>query len=207
MWLIGLTGGIGSGKSSVARWFRERGIPVLDADAMVRRLLQGDAETLHLIRQAFGAGVMAEDGQVERRKLADIVFADGKAREVLEGIIYPRIERVRQEEMQTLKDCGQRVAIWDVPLLFEKNSRGYVQETLLTWVPVEVQIERVRRRDGLTRADILARLAAQIPLDDKRQLADVVIDNSGDWSETEDQLARYRRTLTERGLVPTELLP
>ncbi|CAA7602228.1 dephospho-CoA kinase [Acididesulfobacillus acetoxydans] len=207
MWLIGLTGGIGSGKSSVARWLREHGIPVLDADAMVRRLLQGDAETVTMIRQAFGPKVIAEDGQVERRKLARVVFADVQAREALEGIVYPRIERLRLEEMRTLEDCGHRLAIWDVPLLFEKNLRGNVQETLLIWVPVEVQIERVRRRDGWTRADILARLAAQMPLDDKRKLADVMIDNSGDWSETENQLVEYWRTLAERGLVTTGPLP
>lgn len=201
MWLIGLTGGIGSGKSSVARWFRERKIPVHDADAMVRRLLTEDTETISLIRAEFGPEVIAVNGQVERRTLGRIVFQDEAARLALERIVHPRIEKVRLEEVQALEGLGQRLGIWDVPLLFENNLQNQVQETLLVWVPVDVQITRVQSRDQMSREDIIARIAAQMPLMAKVELADVVIDNSGAWLETESQLAEYWRSLEKRNLV------
>ena len=201
MWLIGLTGGIGSGKSSVASWFRERKVPILDADAMVRHLLQEDAETISLIRDAFGPETVAADGQVERRKLGRIVFQDGEARRALEKIVHPRIEKVRLQELKALEELGQSVAIWDVPLLFENNLQKQVQETLLVWIPLEVQIARVQSRDGLNREEVMARIKAQMSLSAKAELADVMIDNSGAWANTEQQLSEYWQSLETRNLV------
>lgn len=200
MWMIGLTGGIGSGKSSVARWFRDQGIPVLDADASVRELLTGDAETLARIRAEFGAGVMAADGTVNRPALGQIVFNDAGKRHILEGIVHPRIEKLRRLEIERLEKLGQEVCVWDVPLLFENKLQALVQETLLVWVSQEIQIARVAGRDRLDMEGIMARIQAQMPLDDKIRLADVVIDNSGAWAETERQLEKYWQGLLARNV-------
>lgn len=198
--MIGLTGGIGSGKSSVARWFREQGVPVLDADASVREVLTRDVETLAHIREEFGAEVMASDGTVNRPVLGRIVFADAGKRQTLERIVYPRIERMRKQEIERLEKQGQEVCVWDIPLLFENKLESLVQETLLVWVPLKIQIERVASRDKLDSEGIMARIGAQMPLEDKAQLADVLIDNSGTWAETEKQLETYWQGLLARNV-------
>lgn len=200
MWLIGLTGGIGSGKSSVARWFRERGVPVLDADTSVRKLLNKDAETIALIRREFGLETITPDGTVNRPVLGRIVFADESKRLRLEGIIHPRIEKLRLEELERLEKAGEAVCVWDIPLLFEKGLQALVQETMLVWVPLETQIARVNTRDGLDAELIMARVQAQMPLTEKVQLADVVIDNSRSWAETEQQLETYWAGLLKRNV-------
>ncbi|MDI6813104.1 MAG: dephospho-CoA kinase [Desulfitobacteriaceae bacterium] len=200
MWLIGLTGGIGSGKSSVARWFRERGVPVLDADMSVRKLLNKDAETIALIRREFGLETITPDGTVNRPVLGRIVFADESKRLRLEGIIHPRIEKLRLEELERLEKAGEAVCVWDIPLLFEKGLQALVQETMLVWVPLETQIARVNTRDGLDAELIMARVQAQMPLTEKVQLADVVIDNSRSWAETEQQLETYWAGLLKRNV-------
>lgn len=207
MWLIGLTGGIGSGKSSVARWFRDRGVPVLDADASVRALLNGDAETISLIREEFGSETMAPDGTVNRPVLGRLVFADTSKRQRLEKIIHPRIERLRLQELEQLDQAGHKVCVWDVPLLFENGLQTLVQETLLVWVPLEAQIARVSKRDQLDAEAIMLRIQAQMPMTEKVQLADVVIDNSGSWSDTERQLEKYWVDLLKRNVrydIPIE---
>ncbi len=200
MWLIGLTGGIGSGKSSVARWFRERGVPVLDADASVRKLLNEDAETIALIRGEFGLETITPDGTVNRPVLGQIIFADESKLLRLEGIIHPRIEKLRLEELERLEKAGEAVCVWDIPLLFEKGLQALVQETMLVWVPLETQIARASTRDGLDAEAIMARVQAQMPLAEKVQLADVVIDNSRSWAETEKQLEKYWAGLLKRNV-------
>ncbi|MHB1653954.1 MAG: dephospho-CoA kinase [Desulfitobacteriaceae bacterium] len=201
MWIIGLTGGIGSGKSSVAKWLENRGIPVLDADGMVHRLLSEDILVLSLIRETFGPGVISAKGEVDRPKLGKMVFADEKARKALESIIHPKIEVMRQMKVKALEQAGKRLSVWDVPLLFENSLETMVQETVLVWVPLEVQIARIVHRDRLSKEDILARIKAQMPLEDKAILADVVINNSGDWAETEGQLEKYWHSLEKRNLL------
>lgn len=200
MWIIGLTGGIGSGKSSVAQWFRERGVPVLDADASVRELLNGDAQTIALIREEFGQEVIRPDGTVNRPALGRIVFADASKRQKLESIVHPRIEKRRLEELERLQKAGHTVCVWDVPLLFENGLQALVQETMLVWVPLETQIARVAIRDRLDREATMLRIKAQMPLAEKIKLADVVIDNSGSWSDTEKQLEKYWAGLLARNV-------
>lgn len=199
MWVIGLTGGIGSGKSSVARWFKKKGIPVLDADAMVRHVLTKDPDTIACIQEEFGPGVIAPNGEVDRPRLGKLVFADESARKALENIIYPRIEVLRQEKLEIFAINGHKLCIWDVPLLFEKGLENLVQETVLVWVPLEIQLARVKKRDKLNEEDILARINAQMPLSKKYDLANVIIDNSGIWEDTERQLEKYWQSLKVRG--------
>ena len=202
MLTIGLTGGIGSGKSTVARWFKNHGVPVLDADNTVHRLLQSDSPTISSVIEEFGPEILGDNGQIVRSKLAEMVFHNDDARKRLERIVHPRVFESMSREQAALKDKGAEAAVWDVPLLFEAGLEKFVDKVWVVWVPKDLQIQRIHLRDKLSPEDAEARIAAQWPLDDKCKLADVVVDNSGDESATERQLAAaWQKLLAEQGLV------
>jgi len=185
---IGLTGGIGSGKSTVAQWFQKHGVPVLDADKMVHRLLKSDPSTISKLVHEFGPENLGENGEINRAKLGLRVFCDEDARKRLERIVHPQVVEGMKDEQAALQDAGVKVCVWDVPLLLEAGFEKFVDEVWVVWVPRDLQILRVLARDKLSLAEVEARISAQGSLDDKRQLADVVIDNSGSELETERQL-------------------
>ncbi|HZK83630.1 MAG TPA: dephospho-CoA kinase [Desulfosporosinus sp.] len=188
MFTIGLTGGIGSGKSTVAKWFKKRGIPVLDADKTVHRLLQSDSWIISKLVQEFGPEILGENEEINRSKLGTQIFCDEDARRRLEDIVHPRVIECMKAEEATLRDTGANYCLWDVPLLFEAGFEKFVDEVWVVWVPLDLQILRVLERDKLCLAEVEARIEAQGSLDKKRQQADVVIDNSGSIMETERQL-------------------
>jgi len=187
---IGLTGGIGSGKSTVAQWFNKRGVPVLDADKIVHRLLQSDLSTISKLVQEFGPEILGENGEINRSKLGARIFSDEDARKRLERIVHPRVVECMKDEQVALRNKGVKFCVWDVPLLIEAGFNKFVDEVWVVWVPRDLQILRVLVRDKLSQVEVEARIAAQGSLDEKRQLADVVIDNSGSESETERQLEK-----------------
>lgn len=188
MFTIGLTGGIGSGKSTVAQWFKKHGVPVLDADKTVHRLLQSDSSTILKLVHEFGSEILGENGEINRSKLGIRIFCDEDARKRLERIVHPRVVECMKDEQATLRDTGAKFCVWDVPLLIEAGFEKFVDEVWVVWVPRDLQILRVLARDKLSLAEVEARIAAQGSLDEKRQQADVVIDNSGSELETERQL-------------------
>ena len=195
---IGLTGGIGSGKSTVAGWFREQGVPVLDADKTAHRLLEADASTIERLIREFSPGILGEQGNIHRGKLGAIVFNDRNARKRLERIIHPRIRSSMEEQRALLLEAGERICVWDVPLLLETGYDEYTDEIWVVWVPRELQISRVLARDGLSLAEIEARLAAQWPLEEKRKRADVVVDNSGSPEDLARRLEQLWKTTKDR---------
>ncbi|MHB1405334.1 MAG: dephospho-CoA kinase [Desulfitobacteriaceae bacterium] len=188
MYTVGLTGGIGSGKSSVAHWLQEHGVPVLDADKMVHELLAGDQKTISLIDQEFGLDILGADGAVDRRALGRIVFGDEAQRRRLEKILHPQVLVKMEREREIFQEQGVRLCFWDIPLLFEARMDKFVDEVWVVWVPLAVQVERVLHRDKLSREEVLARIQAQMLLDDKATKAQTVIDNSKTWESTENQL-------------------
>lgn len=190
MFTIGLTGGIGSGKSTVAQWFRKRGVAVLDADKTVHSLLQSDTSIISKLAHEFGPEILGENGEINRSKLGIRIFSDEDARKRLERIVHPRVIECMKDEQVTLRNKGALVCVWDVPLLIEAGFESFVDEVWVVWVPRDLQILRVLARDKLSLAEVEARIAAQWSLDDKRQQADVVIDNSGSEWETERQLEK-----------------
>lgn len=190
MWVIGLTGGIGSGKSSVARWLALQDIPVLDADRTVHHLLARDPKTIQAVSEVWGMEVIASNGEIDRRVLGRKVFADSAARQRLEKILHPRVAENMKEQQAVLERAGQRICVWDVPLLFEAGFNRWVDEVWVVWVPRAVQLERVMSRDKMTRNEVELRIQAQLPLEDKVGQAQIIIDNSGSWEDTEDQLSR-----------------
>ncbi len=193
---IGLTGGIGSGKSTVSQWFKERGVPVLDADKTVHRMYKSDRLTISKLVQEFGAEILKRNGEIDRSILGVRVFSDDAARKQLSRILRGRIAECMQEEQAAVLDTGAKFCIWDVPLLIESGFVKFVDKVWVVWVPRELQIERVLARDNnLSRADVEARIDAQGSLDEKRKHADVVIDNSGSALETERQLEELWKKL------------
>ena len=193
MKLLGLTGGIGSGKSMVASMFTQLGADVIDADQLARDVVEPGEPALKEIATAFGKDVLLPDGRLNRGKLARIIFADPVARGKLNAITHPRIQERMAAEISA-RASRPGILIADIPLLYENERAGTVETVIVVWVDPETQLRRLHERDGLTEEDALQRIAAQMPLDEKRARADVVIDNSGSRENTRRQVdAVYRR--------------
>ena len=188
MKIIGLTGGIGSGKTSVAAKLKALGARVFDADEAAKNAVLPGTEGFYKVVEAFGPQIVDADGKLNRTALAEIVFNDKESLKRLEEIIH---HYVWQETDKFLKECqqsGQRAAILDIPLLIECGWHQKVDEVWLVVLPVEKQIMRTMKRSGMTAEAVQARIAAQMPLDEKKKYATLIIDNSGDWKETEKQV-------------------
>ena len=195
MRLIGLTGGIASGKSTFAAALRRRGAAVIDADALARAAVAKGSPALAEVASAFGPEVLAEDGALDRARMAARVFADPGARARLEAIVHPRVRALFREERDRLAAQGRALAFYDVPLLYEVRLEGEVELVVVVWAPREVQIARLAVRDGLSREAAEARLAAQLPIDEKAARADAVVVNDGDPAELDAKAGRLLRDL------------
>jgi dephospho-CoA kinase len=187
MRVLGLTGGIGSGKSMVAQTFAQLGAVVIDADQLAREVVEPGQPALQEIATAFGRDVLLSDGRLDRSKLAGIIFADPAERARLDAITHPRI-RARMDEEIKARRSGPGVLIVDIPLLYENARTHSVERVIVVWVDPQTQLRRIRRRDGLSAEAARQRIAAQMPLDAKRARADHVIDNSGSREDTRRQV-------------------
>ncbi|TMB71547.1 MAG: dephospho-CoA kinase [Chloroflexi bacterium] len=187
MRVLGLTGGIGSGKSMVAQIFARLGAVVIDADQLAREVVEPGQPALQEIATAFGRDVLLSDGRLDRSKLAGIIFADPAERARLDAITHPRI-RARMDEEIKARRSGPGVLIVDIPLLYENDRTHSVERVIVVWVDPQTQLRRIRRRDGLSAEAARQRIAAQMPLDAKRARADHVIDNSGSREDTRRQV-------------------
>jgi len=183
MRLIGLTGGIATGKSTFAAALRELGAAVIDADALAREAVRRGSAALEEIARAFGSEVVGADGELDRRRMAELVFADPAVRARLEAITHPAVRRAMERETQRLAEAGHALAFYDVPLLYEVGLDRALDCVVLVYAPPEVQRARLMARDGLSPADAEARLAAQMPIDEKAARADVVVSNQGSLVE------------------------
>lgn len=202
--VIGLTGGIGSGKSTVARILTDLGAAVIDADAIVHELQAKGMPMVAELAAAFGPGILTADGALDRKALGAIVFSDEAARLKLNQIVHPQVGAEFARRLAAAVAANTPLVVLDIPLLFEGRESGKgsaaarnVATTVVVWVPESVQIERQMRRDGCTRAEAEQRVRAQLPLDRKRELADHVIDNSGPLADTERQVRELYRELVE----------
>lgn len=177
--LFGLTGGIGSGKSTVARRFRERGLPVLDADQLARDVVAKGTAGLEEIVARFGPEMLDAEGNLDRKKLAARVFGDDEERRALNRITHPRVGKLLSERADQLAQRGEPLACYEVPLLFEVGLDAALRPIVVVDAPVETQVARTVARDGGTTEEALARIRAQMPLEEKARRADHVIDNTG----------------------------
>lgn len=173
---LGLTGGIGSGKSAASQWFEQHGIVVVDADVVAREIVEVGQPALLQIQQAFGDWVLQEDGTLNRRALREHIFQSNDARRILENITHPAI---RQSIIQQLQDAQSPYVILVSPLLFETNQHELTDHTLLIDASIELQIQRAAQRDGQNIEQIHRIIAAQMSREQKQQLADDIVLNDG----------------------------
>ena len=192
---VALTGGIATGKSYCLARFAALGVPTIDADALARQALAPGAPALAAVAARFGGAVFNADGDLDRAALARVVFADPAARRDLEAIVHPQVyEEIasRFAELQNLRNDSRRhfagCAIADVPLLYETGHERDFDLVVVAWCPPELQLARLMARDQLTPEAAAQRVASQMPIDEKRRRADIVIDTSGTMAETERQI-------------------
>lgn len=180
MRLLGLTGGIATGKSTFAALLRARGVPVVDADALARAVVEPGAPALDAIAREFGPDLIGPDGALDRKRMGALVFGDPGARKRLEAITHPAIRRAMAEETARLAAAGHPLAFYDAPLLYEVGLDAVMEAVVVVWAPPALQRARLAARDGLDEAAATARLAAQLPVDEKASRADFVVENAGD---------------------------
>lgn len=205
MILVGLTGGIGSGKSTVSSLLAERGAVILDADAITREVQQPGSPLLSELAEAFGSQVLGEDGALDRAAVAKIVFEDPEALKKLNAIVHPAVGREMNERILAQRETDH-VVILDIPLLTE-NPREGLQGRIVVDVPVDTQVHRLVSFRGFDEADARARIARQATRDDRLKTADFVIDNSGAPDELDAQIDRLWTWLTSLPQLPADYEP
>ena len=188
MRIIGLTGGIASGKSTVADIIADCGIPVIDADQLARETVLPGSNGLLQITTTFGVRVLKGDGSLDRAALAAIVFADSSQRRKLESILHPAIKKLAGERLEELRRKVEPVVFYMAPLLIEAGATDRVDEIWVVCVDHETQLERIQERDSLSREEAEKRLAAQMPMEEKRTYGRIVIENNGDLESLRERV-------------------
>ncbi len=186
--VIGLTGGIASGKSTVSNLFKEMDITVVDADIEARlAVMKGESAYVKILAE-IGEDILLDNGEIDRQRLGSIIFYQEEKRQILNEIVHPEVrKRMRDQVEQAIKN-SEEVVVLDIPLLFESKLTYMVDKTLLVYVNNETQLKRLIERNNLSEGDARARIRSQMPLSDKIKLADAVIDNNGSIADTKKQL-------------------
>lgn len=186
--IVGLTGGIACGKSTVSRMFEQLGCVIIDADQVAREVVAPGEEGLEAVVRRFGPSVLNEDGTLDRKSLGDLVFKEEKARQDLNAILHPLIrKRMNQKKEKALKDHPPLI-IMDIPLLYESKQEQTVEAVIVVYVSPDEQLRRLMERDHLTHDDAKRRINSQWSIEEKKQRADYLVDNSGSLSETREQV-------------------
>jgi len=195
MFRVGLTGGIASGKTAVANLFATHGVPVIDTDIIAREVVEPGQPALATVVDAFGTGVLAADGRLDRPRLRERIFGDAEARRRLEAILHPAI---RAEMERQSRAAGGPYQVLVIPLLVEGGRRDHIDRVLVVDVPEATQIERLVRRDGVSRDQADAALRAQASRDARLAFADDVIENTGDVAALETRVAKLHGNYLRR---------
>ncbi len=199
MYRIGLTGSIATGKSTVTNMLKELGAFVIDCDKTARDVVAPGTRGLAKIEEVFGKDAVAADGSMDRVYIGDLVFRNQGMKKRLENILFPLIFEALNEELLRLeREESTPVVFLDMPLLYEVKYDSYVDEVWLVYVPFEVQLSRLMKRNGYTKEEALLRIHSQIPVDKKKALAQQVIDNSGTLEDTKEQVRSLWKTLQTR---------
>lgn len=186
--VIGLTGSIATGKSTVASMFIDIGIPVIDADRIAREVVEPGEEAYKKVVETFGEEILLEDRSLNRPKLGRIVFSDEEKRNQLNSIVHPAIRKRMLEKRDAYLKNGEGCVVLDIPLLFESKLEHFVDKIIVVYVDEDVQLERLLERNQLTKEEALQRIRSQMPVKDKIELADAVIDNNGTIEHSFKQL-------------------
>jgi len=192
---IGLTGGIATGKSTIAKLLIEHGAILIDLDVIAREVAQPGHPSLQRIAERFGQAILQADGSLDRKKLGSIVFADPAERKALEAILHPAIRAVMKDRMAYHESqTPDKLVVVDVPLLYESGLESYFEQIMVVYVPKNIQLKRLMERDKLTPEEAQKRLAAQMDIDEKKDRADIIIDNSGNLDDTKLQIDQFWQT-------------
>jgi dephospho-CoA kinase len=186
--VLGLTGGIASGKSTVANIFRELGARVVSADDLAREVVRPGSVTLQDIVARFGPEILDEAGNLNRRMMAERIFSNRGERSALNRITHPAIARLAARRFREMERAGARLIVYDAPLLFEAAAEGQVDAVLVVTIAPDRQLKRLMARNGLSRSEAMARIESQMPQQEKTARADFLIDNSGSVEETRQQV-------------------
>lgn len=188
MKLIGLTGGIAAGKSAVAAMLQRLGAKIIDADELAREIVEPGQEAWREIIAAFGREIIRQDQSIDREKLRKKVFEDEQARKRLESITHPRIRTLAQQKIQQLAREGAEIIVYVVPLLFENRLHLWLRPVILVACDSAIQKERLQKRDNLNKREIRRHLEAQMGLEEKKKLADFIVENDGSLEELEKKV-------------------
>ncbi|MDD3478176.1 MAG: dephospho-CoA kinase [Candidatus Izemoplasmatales bacterium] len=197
MKIIGLTGGIASGKSTVSTWFKDQGLPVLDADFVYKELTKPGQVLYNRLVDAFTSQILLEDDTINWPRLSQKVFSDEGIRNKLNSITHPIVKEELLSRLSVLKEENVEMVIVSVPLLFEAGFDQFCDATICVDVPRSVQIERLMLRDRLTKEQAILRIDSQMPLSKKKKLATFVLDNGKDREKTKAQFAKLLATIKE----------
>lgn len=199
--IIGLTGSIGTGKSTIANKLKQLNIPVIDADIIARIVVEPGEHAYNEIVAVFGEDILQQDKTLDRAKLGEIVFSDEEKRKTLNSIIHPAIrqEMIRQRDAYISENVP--CVVLDIPLLYESKLAHFVEKVIVVTVEQDVQIERILNRDDMTREEAIQRINSQIAVSEKEKWADAVIDNNGTVAQSEEQLVHI---LTEWKVLESE---
>jgi dephospho-CoA kinase len=197
MLLVGLTGNIGSGKSTVAQLLSERGATIIDADVLARRAVEHGTAAYRSIAKRWGTSILGADGLIDRGALRRIVFSDHHELEQLNAIVHPEVERMRIALVEHARQRGDRIVVCDIPLLFERNMTGRFDRIILVDAPRPMRLERLVRERGLRETEAMDMIVAQMPAELKRARADYVIDNEGTLTQLDQRVAEVWSALQQ----------
>lgn len=192
---IGLTGGIATGKSTVSRLLVSRGHAVIDADRLSREVVAPGTDGYREIVGEFGSEIVADNGEIHRKRVGEIVFQDRAKLARLEGIIHPRVRKRTEELRRELEAEGRDIAFYDVPLLFEKKMKPLFDRVVVVACSPDLQLDRLMKRDSLSLDEARKRISVQLPISEKARLSDDVIYNNGDLSDLERSVDAYLKKL------------
>ena len=199
MQIIGLTGGIATGKSTVSAMLKNAGALIIDADRIARAVVKKGLPAYREIVDHFGSGVLLPDGAINRNVLGDIIFNDPQKKQLLNRIVHPRVKKEVKRQLKQIETTHPKaVAILDTPLLIEAGMHNDLSEIIVVYAPQDIQVKRLMQRDRISEADALARVRSQMPIEEKKQQATIVIDNSGTIENTRRQTIDIFKRLNDR---------
>ena len=191
MKIVGLTGGISSGKSTVSSYFKQLEIPVIDADEVARKVVEPNSQGAIEIKKAFGSDVFEEDGSLNRQKLGALIFSNAENRQKLDDLLQPLIKIMILDEIEEYRQKGETMIVLDLPLLFEKQYEELCEEIIVVYIPKELQLERLMKRNQYTKQEALSRIDSQLSIEEKRKRATVLLDNQGTIQQLYQQVEQW----------------
>ena len=191
MKIVGLTGGISSGKSTVSSYLKQLKIPVIDADEVARKVVEPNSQGARKIRKTFGSDVFEEDGSLNRQKLGALIFSNAENRQKLDDLLQPLIKIMILDEIEEYRQKGETMIVLDLPLLFEKHYEELCEEIIVVYIPRELQLERLMRRNQYTKQEALSRIDSQLSIEEKRKRATVLLDNQGTIQQLYHQVEQW----------------